>query len=194
MIAGNSVTELSVQQEASQTQYQRKLPLNSPIPVPVCLPSGTTLIVLDPSTLAIVLANSSPNFPEKLSTTSSSMPPLTLTNNPLIDATSSVASRTHSSQSTANPHSSVGGISLAISELAANNLNQTISPSGSSNLEKPYIRSSRIVPIEHIRLQALPAASIIAMSASTETANIVENIPATDSIPSIRKDKFFLSL
>lgn len=195
----NSNIEVVVQQEALEgfipAQCQWKLPLNTPIPLPVFLPSGTTLVVLDPSTLKIVHANSSQNSPAKIIKTSSPIPPLLTTKNKSTDTSSSCTTLTlpKSSQSSANPNSPVGVISSVMSELTSNNLNQTRSLPGYINLAQPNSRSTRIVPIEHIRLQPIPAALAILPSISPSsplTTNIVEHT-STDSIPSIKPNKFF---
>ena len=186
----NCYIELPVLQENMEFRGISQLPLNSPLTMPTFLPIGATLIVLDPSTLKIVYANSSQYIPPKEKKISSSMPPSTAKNEPLADASLSCATHTllKGSQPTAYPNSPVDVVSAMSDITRSDKPNQARSPPGSFNLAQPYSRTPRIVPTEHIRLQAIPAPSI-APSSSTDTANIYKSNPVTNSIPSIREGK-----
>lgn len=194
MIVDNCDNKLPVQQEnvergSPQRQCLSELPLNSPLTMPVFLPLGTTLIVSDPSTLKIVRANSSQNLPPKAKTPSS---PVTVIveNEPLGNTSSSCAtpSLLKCSQPIANPNSPVDNGALAMKGMAADNVNHTTSPPGSFNLAQPYSCLPRTVPIEHIRLQAIPTPGI-RPSPSTETTHIYKTNPVTASIPIVREVK-----
>ncbi len=182
------VLQENVERGSPQRQCLSELPLNSPLTMPVFLPLGTTLIVSDPSTLKIVRANSSQNLPPKEKKPS----PVTVIveNEPLGNTSASCAtpSLLKCSQPTANPNSPVDNGALAMKGMVADNVNHTRSPPGSFNLAQPYSCSPRTVPIEHIRLQAIPTPGI-GPSPSPETTHIYKTNPVTASIPIVREVK-----
>ncbi|XP_046453144.1 uncharacterized protein LOC124200850 isoform X3 [Daphnia pulex] len=181
------VLQENVERGSPQRQCLSELPLNSPLTMSVFLPLGTTLIVSDPSTLKIVCANSSQNLPPKAKNS-----PVTVVveNEPLGNTSASCAtpSLLKCSQPTANRNSPVDNGALAMKGMAADNVNHTRSPPGSFNLVQPYSCSPTTVPIEHIRLQAIPTPGI-GPSPSTETTHVYKTNPVTASIPIVHEVK-----
>ncbi|XP_046651579.1 uncharacterized protein LOC124342593 isoform X2 [Daphnia pulicaria] len=175
------VLQENVERGSPQRQCLSELPLNSPLTMPVLLPLGTTLIVLDPSTLKIVRANSSQNLPPKEKKPS----PVTVIveNEPLGNTSASCAtpSLLKCSQPTANPNSPVDNGALAMKEQKFISQSSTVlstetldaSITGSESLEAVH---------EHLKV-----------TASKKQPSVLEQ-PQQPSIRSLEKHSDLLSV